>query len=114
VVAGEAGELVAATTAVWVRVAAAEREIGLPATRDVDPGFTAAVTAWCRGATLAESLAVAVSGGTDLSAGDFVRWCRQVVDLLDQIAGVAAPDVAAVARSAVGSLRRGVVSLGAA
>jgi ATP-dependent RNA helicase HelY len=112
--AGEAGELVAATSAVWVRVAAAEREIGLPATRDVDPGFAAAVAAWSRGATLAESLAVAVGGGTDLSAGDFVRWCRQVVDLLDQIAGVAAPDVAAVARSAVGSLRRGVVSLGAA
>jgi ATP-dependent RNA helicase HelY len=111
---GEAGELVAATTAVWVRVAAAEREVGLPTTRDVDPGFAAAVTAWCRGATLAEALAVAVSGGTDLSAGDFVRWCRQVVDLLDQIAGVAAPDVAAIARSAVGSLRRGVVSLGAA
>jgi ATP-dependent RNA helicase HelY len=98
---------------VWSRVAAAEREIGLPATRDVDPGFATAVAAWCRGATLAEALAVAVSGGTDLSAGDFVRWCRQVVDLLDQIAAVAAPDVAAVARSAVGSLRRGVVSLGA-
>ncbi len=113
-VAGEAGELVGATTAVWLRVAAAEREIGLPATRDVDPGFAAAIAAWARGATLAEALAVAVGGGTDLSAGDFVRWCRQVVDLLDQIAGVAGPDVAAVARSAVGSLRRGVVSLGAA
>ena len=113
-IAGEAGDLVAATAAVWTRIAAAEREIGLPATRDVDAGFAAPVSAWCRGATLAEALAVAVGGGTDISAGDFVRWCRQVVDLLDQIAGVAPPDVARVARSAVGSLRRGVVSLGAA
>ncbi|HEY5881186.1 MAG TPA: hypothetical protein VIU11_19900 [Nakamurella sp.] len=104
----------AATVGVWARIAAAEREIGLPATRDADPGFAATVAAWCRGASLAETLAVAVSGGTDITAGDFVRWCRQVVDLLDQIAGVAGPDVAAVARSAVGSLRRGVVSLGSA
>jgi ATP-dependent RNA helicase HelY len=111
---GEIGDLVSATVDVWARIAGAEREIGLPATRDVDPGFAAAVAAWCRGASLAETLTVAVSGGTDSSAGDFVRWCRQVVDLLDQIAGVAPAPVAAIARSAVGSLRRGVVSLGAA
>jgi ATP-dependent RNA helicase HelY len=111
---GEAGDLVTATVGVWTRIAAAEREIGLPATRDVDPAFAATVAAWSRGASLAETLAVAVSGGTDISAGDFVRWCRQVVDLLDQVAGVAPPEVAAVARSAVGSLRRGVVFLGAA
>jgi ATP-dependent RNA helicase HelY len=114
VAVGEVGDLVSATVGVWARIAASEREIGLPATRDVDPGFAAAVAAWCRGASLAETLTVAVSGGTDISAGDFVRWCRQVVDLLDQIAGVAPPELAAVARSAVGSLRRGVVSLGAA
>ncbi len=113
-VAGEVGDRVAATAAVWARIAAAEREVGLSTTRDVDPGFAASVAAWCRGATLAEALAIAVSGGTDISAGDFVRWCRQVVDLLDQLAAVAPPDVAVVARSAVGSLRRGVVSLGAA
>jgi len=111
---GEVGELVSATVAVWARIAESEREIGLPATRDIDPGFAAAVAAWCRGATLAETLTVAISGGTDISAGDFVRWCRQVVDLLDQIAGVAPPELATLARSAVGSLRRGVVSLGAA
>ncbi|HEY5877405.1 MAG TPA: DEAD/DEAH box helicase, partial [Nakamurella sp.] len=52
VAAGEAGDLVSATVAVWARIRAAEREIGLPATRDVDPGFAAAVAAWCRGASL--------------------------------------------------------------
>ena len=77
------------TTRVWAEITARERALGLPPTRDPDAGFAAAVAAWCRGNSLADALAVAVAGGTDLSAGDFVRWCRQVIDLLDQVAGVA-------------------------
>ena len=72
----------------------------------------AGVAAWCRGGTLAEALTVTIAGGTDLSAGDFVRWCRQVIDLLDQIGGVEPGSVGVAARSAVGALRRGVVSMG--
>ena len=53
------------------------------------PGSPPRSPTWCRGSTLAEAMAVAVAGGTELSAGDFVRWCRQVIDLLDQIGGVA-------------------------
>ncbi len=109
---GPAADALLATTRVWAEITARERALGLPSTRDPDAGFAAAVAAWCRGNSLADALAVAVAGGTDLSAGDFVRWCRQVIDLLDQVAGVAAPTVAAAARSAVGSLRRGVVSMG--
>jgi ATP-dependent RNA helicase HelY len=47
-----------------------------------------------------------------MPAGDFVRWCRQVVDLLDQIAS-AAPDGSPLhrtAREAVAAVRRGVVA----
>ena len=49
--------------------------------------------------------------GTDLAAGDFVRWCKQVIDLLDQLSQ-AAPDprVAEAARRGVTALRRGVVA----
>ena len=109
---GSAAHALLATTRVWAEIAARERALGLPPTRDPDSGFAAAVAAWCRGNSLAEALAVAVAGGTDLSAGDFVRWCRQVIDLLDQIGGVAPAGVAVAARSALGSLRRGVVSMG--
>ncbi len=109
---GSAASALLATTRVWAEISARERAIGLPPTRDPDPGFAAAVAAWCRGNTLADALAVAVAGGTDLSAGDFVRWCRQVIDLLDQVGGVEPGAVGAAARSAVGSLRRGVVSMG--
>ena len=100
------------TFRVWAEIAGRERALGLPKTREPDSGFATAVAAWCRGGTLAEALAVAVAGGTDLSAGDFVRWCRQVIDLLDQVGGVASGQVGAAARTAVGALRRGVVSMG--
>jgi ATP-dependent RNA helicase HelY len=50
----------------------------------------------------------------ELSAGDFVRWCRQVLDLLDQIAAVAGRDsgVGRAAATAITSIRRGVVAVG--
>jgi ATP-dependent RNA helicase HelY len=61
-------------------------------------------------------LAAAESNGAELSAGDFVRWCRQVVDVLDQVRGVAGKDspVGIAAAAAVRALRRGVVALGTA
>ena len=55
-----------------------------------------------------------VGNGAELSAGDFVRWCRQVVDLLDQVADVAgrADGVGRAAADAVTAIRRGVVAVG--
>ena len=56
-------------------------------------------------------LAGAEQAGTELSGGDFVRWARQLVDLLDQLAKVAEEPVAGVARKAVDRVRRGVVAV---
>ncbi|HEY9351174.1 MAG TPA: hypothetical protein VIP75_10810, partial [Acidothermales bacterium] len=51
---------------------------------------------------------------TDLSPGDFVRWTKQVIDLLDQVGQAVDRDagspVPATARAAVQALRRGVVA----
>ena len=56
--------------------------------------------------TLAEVLE-----GSDLTAGDFVRWVRQVADFAGQIADAAGPgDLRDTARLLVRSMRRGVVS----
>ena len=51
----------------------------------------------------------------DLTAGDFVRWCKQLVDLLDQISvvsGLVDPQspVRTAARAAIKGVRRGVVA----
>ncbi len=36
-------------------------------------------------------LAAAAERGDELSAGDFIRWCKQVLDLLDQLAAAPTP-----------------------
>jgi ATP-dependent RNA helicase HelY len=46
-----------------------------------------------------------------MSPGDFVRWCRQTVDLLDQV-HTAAPrssDLRRAAADALAGVRRGVI-----
>ena len=58
-------------------------------------------------------LSTSATAGQELSAGDFVRWCKQLLDLLDQLAAVAEPGVAAGPDrpgGGVGAVRRGVVA----
>ena len=43
-------------------------------------------------------------------AGDFIRWMKQIVDLLDQIAQAAQDEVAATAREAIDKIKRGIVA----
>ncbi|MEP6852728.1 MAG: DEAD/DEAH box helicase [bacterium] len=93
---------------VWAELNRDEAAHALPLTREPDTGFAHAVARWAGGATLARALQT--TDGEPLTAGDFVRWCRQVVDLLEQIAGAAADQPAgAMARAAAAAVRRGVV-----
>ena len=53
----------------------------------------------------------AVLADTDLTAGDFVRWVRQVIDFAGQIADAAGPGaLRETARRLVRAMRRGVVT----
>ena len=81
-----------------------ERAAGLPATRDLDPGFALAAHRWAGGQSLDESL-----GNMDLTGGDFVRIVRMTADLVGQLRDVGDPQLASVANQAIGMLRRGVV-----
>jgi ATP-dependent RNA helicase HelY len=84
--------------------------------REPDDGFVNVIYRWARTGDLAAALATAdaTGGGSPLSAGDFVRWCRQVLDLLDQVRN-AAPDaeLRATAKRAINDVRRGVVAVDA-
>jgi ATP-dependent RNA helicase HelY len=107
---GPARTALADTAEVHAELVDAERRHRLALVRGPDPGFAAAAARWAQGRPLQDVL---LAG--DLPAGDFVRWCRQTIDLLDQIrsAGEAgAGDVGRTAATAVAALRRGVVALG--
>ncbi|MEB3030699.1 DEAD/DEAH box helicase [[Mycobacterium] nativiensis] len=93
-----------------------ERRHGITSSREPDDGFVAAVYRWSRTGDLASALAAsdAVGGGSPLSAGDFVRWCRQVLDLLDQLRNAApGPELRATAKQAIDTVLRGVVAVDA-
>ncbi|HKN53123.1 MAG TPA: DEAD/DEAH box helicase, partial [Amycolatopsis sp.] len=106
----------AETARLWVELTEDERRHRLDRTREPDAGFAWPVYRWARGESLEKVLTVAEANGQELSAGDFVRWSRQVIDLLDQIRDVLgkADPVGATAAEAVKALRRGVVAAGAA
>ena len=77
------------------------RSAALPRAR---AGFAAPVLAWAEGAALEDLL-----DETEMAPGDFVRNCKQLIDLLRQIEEVADSGVAAVireARAAVVARRR--------
>lgn len=99
----------AETERVAVDVATVEDGHQLPTTPDLDAGLSPVLHHWVSGGALSSILAASWQEGVELTAGDFVRSARLVLDVLAQVGQVAGPDLARTARSAVGSLRRGVV-----
>ena len=84
--------------------------------REPDDGFVAAIYRWASSGDLVTALAAADTegSGSSLSPGDFVRWCRQVLDLLDQVRNAAPqPELRATAKRAIDAIRRGVVAVDA-
>nr|WP_218015788.1 DEAD/DEAH box helicase [Saccharomonospora azurea] len=102
------------TVRVWTDLVDDERRHRLDRTREPDAGFAWPVYRWARGEALEKVLTAAEVNGQELSAGDFVRWSRQVVDLLDQIRDVLGKEhpVGGAAGKASRLLRRGVVAAG--
>ena len=97
----------------WGEIAADESEQGLTLTREPDPGFVWPMFRWARGEPLARVLASGQQYDADMPAGDFVRWARQVLDLLGQVreASAASPAVRETARKAITAVNRGILAL---
>ena len=78
-----------------------------------DAGFSLSINQWTAGAPLGYALAAAAQSGAELTAGDFVRWCRQGIDLLEQIGATGyTADIRRNANRAIDAIRRGVVAIG--
>lgn len=84
----------------------AERHRHLPETRAPHPGFSSLAFAWVHGEELETLL-----GDDDLAAGDFVRTCRQLLDLLRQLRD-GEPALRRQVSDAIRMLDRGVVAAG--
>jgi ATP-dependent RNA helicase HelY len=110
---GRVPDVLAEMARIWAELDQLEKDNGLSFLRLPDAGFAWAAYRWARGARLEDVL----TESADLTPGDFVRAVKQLLDLLDQIAGAAgrtaptsATNVAAAARDAMATLRRGVVA----
>src|SRR5262249_10892480 len=108
-------DALATTLRTWAGIADEEAELGLPRTREPELAFLWASCRWASQERLDRFLVAAYERGFELSAGDCIGWCKQVLDLLDQIAAASGPDaepnaVAGTARAAIAALRRGVVA----
>jgi ATP-dependent RNA helicase HelY len=115
---GPVADAVDATLALWRKLGADEAERGLALTREPDLGFVWPMYRWARGESLAKVLASAHGTEGDMPAGDFVRWARQVLDLLGQLAQLAdtaggSGEVRTTAQAAIEAIRRGVLAYSA-
>ncbi|MCK1797925.1 DEAD/DEAH box helicase [Streptomyces sp. XM4193] len=109
---GRAKEALGEMVRIWGRLDSLEDQhritqsegVGL---REPDLGFAWAAYLWAEGHGLD-----VVLRDVDMPAGDFVRWCKQVIDVLQQVAVAAGSGgtVAKNARRAVEAMQRGVVA----
>jgi ATP-dependent RNA helicase HelY len=103
---GAVREVIGEMVQLWGSLDALERDHRLDFLRAPDLGFAWVAYRWAEGDDLDDVLRV-----SDLAAGDFVRWMKQLIDLAGQVAGAAgASPLRETARQAIGALRRGVVA----
>jgi ATP-dependent RNA helicase HelY len=109
---GAVREALASTVRLWGEISEREAEYGLPITREPDLGFVWASYRWARGDSLDRVLNSMADSGSPLPAGDFVRWMRQLLDLLEQLSRADAIErgMRATAAAACSALRRGVIA----
>ena len=80
------GQCLRAQLGVSHRIHDLESLARIEASSGAEPALAGSVQAWCDGAQLADILDV-----TELTAGDFVRWCKQLLDVVGQIASLSPP-----------------------
>jgi ATP-dependent RNA helicase HelY len=89
----------------WAKLSDVERAHKLSPGPEPDAGLAWAIYRWAKGASL-----LTILTSNDVSAGDFVRWTRQVIDVLGQIQQAATePQLKEVADRAASAIDRGVV-----
>ncbi|MFI0356109.1 DEAD/DEAH box helicase [Actinomadura sp. 9N407] len=104
---GPTRDALAAMVGLWGELDGVERDNRVSFLREPDLGFAWTAFQWAKGQDLDEVLLE-----TGMTAGDFVRAVKQLLDLLGQVADAAPPNshIRKTARRAMDSMRRGVVA----
>ncbi|HKA68023.1 MAG TPA: DEAD/DEAH box helicase [Actinomycetes bacterium] len=103
---GQVRDRLGAMVKLWAQLDDLEKEHRLDFQREPDLGFAWAAYRWASNAPLEKVLSE-----SDLPAGDFVRWVRQLIDLLGQVVDASGDSmVRSTAEQAIDRMRRGVVA----
>jgi ATP-dependent RNA helicase HelY len=94
----------ASVTSIWAALEEIEEDFGVQTQKEPDFGFCYASYRWASGHSLSHVLR-----GSDMTVGDFVRSVKQLIDLLNQIAG-ASDLLRPRCKEAIRKIDRGVVS----
>jgi len=93
------------TLSVWDDLQEVSRFHSLPQTSEPDSTMALQMFRWATGARLDSVLTA-----TGMLAGDFIRWCKQTIDLLEQIAKVHQDELSGAAELSIDKIKRGIVA----
>jgi len=102
---GNFTEIIERTQEIWADLEELAHHHKLGKTAPLDLSLALPIHRWASGARLDTVL-----DSADLLAGDFIRWAKMIIDLLDQIAQTADGELAATAKNAVDKVKRGIVA----
>lgn len=93
------------TLLLWDDLENLARKHKLPRSSKLEMDLSYPIHRWATGAKLDSVLESA-----DLLPGDFIRWCKQIIDLLEQLAKASEGPISSKARDAVDLVKRGIVA----
>ena len=93
------------TEAIQLELAELQEKYQLAVETELDLGLAFPIYRWATGGRLDDVLKA-----SGLLAGDFIRWSKQIIDLLDQLAKGADAVVAETAYKAMDQVKRGIVA----
>jgi ATP-dependent RNA helicase HelY len=93
------------THELWEELEALAKKHKLPRSSKLELDLCYPIYRWATGAKLD-----VVLDSADLLPGDFIRWCKQIIDLLEQLAKASEAPMAGKAKDAIDKVKHGIVA----
>jgi ATP-dependent RNA helicase HelY len=93
------------TLELWEDLESLAKKHKLPRSTKIELDLSYPIYRWATGAKLETVL-----DSADLLPGDFIRWCKQIIDLLEQLAKATDGPISDKAKDAIDRVKRGIVA----